>query len=187
VIDPEIRAHLEETGVRYCLIGAQALAVKGVPRFTADIDILTMSSRVLSREFWGEPLALGIERLRRGDDDDPLGGVVRFGRPRSLDVIVGRGPLMHEVVDNAELDPELGVRVPSALHLAMLKLEAGGLQDIADVHRLIEARRSLAPGEDLAVLLDTRKESLSTWGRRALERLMALRSADPVTEPDSSA
>jgi hypothetical protein len=185
VIDPDVVASMDAAGVRFCLIGAQALAVRGVPRFTADIDFLTMDTRVLARSFWGEPLAERIERLRRGDDDDPLGGVVRFGRPRAVDVIVGRGELMRAVVEAAELDPTLGVRIPSALHLALLKLDAGGVQDIADVYRLVVHLRELAPDDDLFVRIEANTPSLSDWGRRAWARLKAL--ADTAPDRDQGA
>jgi len=182
VIDQQVVAALDSASVRFCLIGAQALAVLGLPRFTADIDFLTMDARVLVRSFWGEELGARIVRLARGDDDDPLGGIVRFGSPRAVDVIVGRGRLMREAVDTAALDVDLGVRVPSPLHLALLKLDAGGLQDITDIHRLIEIRRPQFPDEDLVGQIEARATSLSDWGQQAWARLKSM-AADEAARP----
>lgn len=69
---------LDALGVRFALIGAHALAVRGYPRFTADIDLLTTDTRVLNPEVWAAVAREGgTVDPRRGDSDDPLAGVVQ--------------------------------------------------------------------------------------------------------------
>ena len=72
-----VRRILSSAGVAFCLVGGHALAARGYPRFTIDIDLLTTDTRALDRDLW-RPLenAGATIEVRRGDDDDPLAGVV---------------------------------------------------------------------------------------------------------------
>src|SRR5262245_33185475 len=91
--------------VPHALIGAAALAARGIARSTFDIDLLTTDPRVLSDDWW---TPLGIENatvdVRRGDADDPLAGVVRIETPgdRPVDVVVGRHAWQARAVARAE-------------------------------------------------------------------------------------
>jgi hypothetical protein len=72
-----VRRVLDGSGVRYALIGAHAMAARGYPRFTVDVDLLTTDPRVLDAAFWAALERDGTQvDARRGDADDPLGGVV---------------------------------------------------------------------------------------------------------------
>jgi predicted nucleotidyltransferase len=82
-------AYLDRAGVRFAVIGAAALSVHGISRSTADVDLMTVDRRVLTREFWSSFNA--DPDVRPGDFDDPLAGVVRVrDDERSLDVIVAK-------------------------------------------------------------------------------------------------
>lgn len=50
-VEPVCRV-LDALDVPYALIGAHAMAARGYPRFTVDIDLLTTDSRVLDRATW---------------------------------------------------------------------------------------------------------------------------------------
>jgi hypothetical protein len=165
VIPARLRAIFRDAHIHYCVIGAHALAVHGVARYTADVDLLTIDRRVLDPRTWPEDLA---PTLREGDDEDPLEGVARFEDP-AVDVIVGRGPVMQGALAASEQHELLEDPVVTPLWLALLKLEAGGVQDLADVELLIEARRRR--GEDLRAQIATRRSLLGEWGSRAWERL----------------
>ena len=85
---------LDGAQVAHALIGAAALAARGVARSTYDIDLLTTDGRVLAAAFWDSLRAGGASvDVRRGDDEDPLAGVVRVtaAGDRPVDVIVGKG------------------------------------------------------------------------------------------------
>lgn len=167
MIAPAVQAVLDAAKVPYCLIGAHALAVHGAARYTADVDLLTMRGVVFEPDFWPEALK---PQIRRGDEGDPLAGVVRFEAP-PLDLIVGRGRLMAEAVADAVLVDAIGCRVVTALGLALLKLEAGGMQDLSDVELLLAARA--LDGEDLRAAIAGRATNLSAWGRRAWDKVVA--------------
>lgn len=162
-----VQAALDAANVPYCLIGAHALAAHGAARYTADVDLLTMRGVVCEPDFWPEALK---PQLRRGDEGDPLAGVVRFEAP-PVDLIVGRGRLMAEAVADAVFVEGVGCRVVTAVGLALLKLEAGGVQDLSDVELLLAARA--LDGDDLRAAIEGRVPSLSAWGRRAWDKVVA--------------
>jgi len=80
---------------------------------------------------------------------------------------------MQLAVDTAAEDPTLGVRVASPLALLLLKLEAGGAQDLWDAVALVRAQRAL--GAPDAWLSDAERHvaRASEAARAAWERLRA--------------
>lgn len=140
MIDRRLTAHLEASGIRFCLVGGVALAAHGFARYTADVDLLTMDARVLAPELWA---AIPAVEIRSGDPDDPLAGLVRWPTEPRHDLLVGRGYAMRLAVDTALRSSVLGVPVATPLALTLLKLEAGGPQDRNDILALVDAQRSL--------------------------------------------
>jgi hypothetical protein len=134
---------LHRLGVRYALIGGRALAARGFPRFTVDIDLLTTDTRVLAANVWDELARAGATiDARRGDDEDPLAGVVHIllADGTDIDVVVGRWPWERAIVSRAQpLSIAGGVTVPVSLtsDLILLKLAAGGFSDKADAGALL--------------------------------------------------
>jgi hypothetical protein len=132
--------HLRAAGVPFAVIGAAAMSTRGFPRQTLDFDFLTTDARVLSEEFWGS-----ISRaadVRRGDAGDPLLGVVRFHDPE-VDIIVGRHRWQAEAVSRAEALVIGDRKLPIATlgDLILLKLDAGGYRDAADVKVMLSGAR----------------------------------------------
>ena len=131
--------------IRHALIGASALAVYGVARSTYDIELLTTDTRALADGLW-QPLhddGATVD-IRQGDADRPLTGVVRIehGDERPVDIVVGRHAWQTRAVERAEHPPG-SVPVVAARDLVLLKLFAGGTQDLGDVRELLEL-----PGAD---------------------------------------
>ena len=130
-------AALDAAGVPHVLIGAAALASAGVARSTFDVDLLVISDLVLSGATWASLVDVTVE-IRRGDADDPLRGVVRIeaGTERPVDVIVGKHAWQRRVIERAV---RRGAEPPVALarDLVLLKLYAGGSQDLWDVRELL--------------------------------------------------
>ncbi len=131
---------LTDQQVAHAVIGAAALAAHGVARSTYDIDLLTTDSRVLTTDLW-EPLRaddVAVD-IRRGDADDPLGGVVRLDAPgeRPVDIVLGKHGWQARAVQRAAL-PAGGPAVVTARDLVLLKLYAGGAQDVWDVRELLQ-------------------------------------------------
>ncbi len=138
----EVCRVLESLGARYALIGAHAMAARGYPRFTVDVDFLTVDSRILDRSLWAQiERTGGTVDARRGDEGDPLGGVVhlQLGDGSDIDVVVGRWKWEAGVVERAESMRVLGVEVPVARtsDLLLLKLAAGGYGDLQDAAMLL--------------------------------------------------
>ena len=75
----EVLDVLRHHGTPHAVIGAAAMAVHGVSRSTADVDLLTVDGTVLRSELWSPLQARGLQvRVNRGDSDDPLAGTVRM-------------------------------------------------------------------------------------------------------------
>ena len=139
------------------------MSLHGYARYSADVDVLTMSPRVLRRDAWA-----GLDHIdvRLGDFSDPLAGVVRVGGDSPTDLIVGKGPAMDFAVRTAELNQ--GRRVATPLALILLKLEAGGTRDRQDVVALAQARVGLGLPDPL-VDVEAHLDLLSDWGRSRWE------------------
>jgi len=165
---PALLQRLEERGIPFALIGAVALARHGATRYSTDVDLLTLRKEVLVPEFW-TGLADAPE-LRKGDFEDPLEGVARWGGPRPVDLIVGRGAAMAFAVQTAVADRQLGIPVATPLGLLLLKLEAGSAQDRYDILSLVSAQRALNGAAWLAEL-PARESLLSESARIVLEEL----------------
>jgi hypothetical protein len=158
---------LDAAQIPHALIGAAALAARGVARSTYDIDLLTADVRVLAAATW-EPLrkgGAGVD-IQRGDLDDPLGGVVRItaAGQRPIDVVLGKGRWQARSLERADRLPD-GPPVVAARDLVLLKLYAGGTQDLWDVRALLESPDSAGliaqVDEDL---VDLPADMRARWG-----------------------
>jgi predicted nucleotidyltransferase len=164
-----VAAHLAQEQVPFALVGAAALAAHGVSRSTLDLDLLTTEQRVLHEAFWSAIAATAD--VRRGDQDDPLAGVIRISTDgeRDVDVVVGRFRWQTEILARALPIVIEGVSLPvaCAVDLVLLKLYAGGRQDAWDIEQLLAAgdRRTLVIAIDAAV------EPLPLSARKLWERL----------------
>jgi hypothetical protein len=138
----QVVAALSAAGIECAVIGAMALAARGVARSTLDIDLLVLRSEALDRRTWAPLLEQSTPvEIRYGDASDPLEGLVRVRAPHgpSIDVIVGRGGWQHGVLERAEPLDFAGtrVRVATAADLVLLKLYAGGPSDLWDIEQLL--------------------------------------------------
>lgn len=134
-----VMSALDARGIAHALIGAAALAAAGVARSTLDLDLLTVDPRVLDQAGWAALRDAGVEvEVRRGDSDDPLAGVVRLSMTgeRPVDIILGRHAWQGRAVDRAQQLPS-GFRVVMPRDLVLLKLYAGGTQDLWDIRQLL--------------------------------------------------
>jgi predicted nucleotidyltransferase len=140
-LDRLARAILDERGTAYILVGAHALGVYGVLRATHDVDFLTVDKSVLAAELWERVVATGATvKVMKGDFSDPLAGTVRMVRgPEQVDVVVGKWKFELAIIERAEIrrigDDE--IRVPRIADLVLLKVAAGGPQDMWDIHELL--------------------------------------------------
>jgi hypothetical protein len=137
VIRDRVLKILDDLGVQYAVVGAVAVAARGVVRSTLDFDLLTTDTRVLQDRVWAE---LPDVDIRKGDFDDPLAGVVRIGpKSEQIDIVVGRWKWEQRVIERAQAADVQGtiLRVPLTSDLILLKLAAGGPIDQQDILRLL--------------------------------------------------
>lgn len=125
------------------MIGAMAVATRGVARSTFDIDLLVVHPDALLPWLWRPLRDEGLDvELRHGEPGDPLAGVVRIRAPGEpiVDVVVGRSAWQRDLIERAEpLEVQgVSVRVARATDLVLLKLYAGGPTDCWDIERLLE-------------------------------------------------
>jgi len=138
----KVASHLAQRRTPFAAVGGVALAVRGVARSTFDVDLLTTDTAVLTDPYWLLPERDGAQvEIRRGDGDDPLRGLVRLVArdERPVDVVVGRGAWLEGVLKRSEPFALLDTKVPvvRAADLVLLKLHAGGAQDLWDVAQLL--------------------------------------------------
>lgn len=134
-----VRSALDAHGIAHAMIGAAALAASGVARSTLDLDLLTLDPRVLDQGLWMALAEAGCYvDVRRGDADDPLAGVVRLAMTgeRPVDIILGRQAWQRRAVERSRRLPD-GSKVVQARDLILLKLYAGGTQDLWDIRQLL--------------------------------------------------
>ena len=165
-------AVLEAAGVEAALIGAMALASRGVARSTTDFDLLVVHDDPLLSWFWTPLRQEGMEvEVRPGEPGDPLAGVVRIQAPGDplVDVVVGQTAWQHDLVLRAEPLVVTGVsmRVARAADLILLKLYAGGPSDRWDIERLLEVApdRAACVAEVEAELPRLPAECRTLWDR----------------------
>ena len=97
-------ALFHEREIAHALIGAAALAARGVARSTFAIDVLTVDGRILAPSFWDGLRSHDTTiEIRPGDADDPLGGVIRIDAPgeRPGDIILGKHAWHNRAVERA--------------------------------------------------------------------------------------
>lgn len=162
--------HLDALGVLYAVIGGVAIAARGAPRSTLDLDFLTTDARVLQAAVW-EPLRSDRVPIviRRGDADDPLAGVVRIGEAQDrIDLVVGKSKWEQALIERAEMVviDDIPMRLPLASDLILLKLAAGGPIDQVDIHSLLASGpRERLIKEVNAKISDLPEDAQLLWGR----------------------
>lgn len=159
----------EERQIPFALIGASAVAARGLPRSTYDVDLLTVDKRVLDNQFWEPIRALAYVEVRRGDLFDPLKGVVwiRPEKERPIDVVVGRWKWEQRVIERAELVHSAAGNLPTVTtsDLILLKLAASGAQDAWDVRRLLIVVSDDVIAEVEERLPDLQQDARDLWQR----------------------
>jgi len=173
----DITRRLDEAKTRgllkeYALIGGFAVSAWGISRATHDIDFaLALGS--------ADPVALSRHlraEYRRGEPHDPLQGVYRIrvavkDHEIPVQLIVFPPAWTPIIVDGIVALPVLGCSVPviSWQGLILLKLYAGGPQDLLDAQHILDVRQPNRDGiEEIARLAD--RVHLSTAFRRLVDR-----------------
>ena len=164
---------LRDAGIPHAVIGAAAMAAHGAARSTADIDLLVTSPQSLLAQTWAALPSTNTVDIRRGDDDDPLAGVVRIARHGDVDVdvVVGKRAWQQGCVNRAVPSLVNGVPVARLEDLVLLKLYAGGPQDAWDIHQML----ALSEGSSAISALDALVASLPADAQALWQRILGER------------
>ena len=145
------------------------MAARGYPRSTVDIDFLTADERVTADTTWVDLEQAGANvDVRRGDADDPLGGVVHvlLADGTDVDVVLAKWKWESELIARAEwlrFNDAL-IRVPRTSDLILMKLAAGGYLDLRDAAALLAiAERDKSIREVDAHIDDVRPDVHALW------------------------
>jgi hypothetical protein len=159
----------EAQKIAFALIGASAVAARGIARSTYDIDLFTVEKRVLEDQIWEPIRPFANIEIRRGDLDDPLKGVVwlRPQKERPIDVVVGRWKWEQRVIARAEFVQSEAGYLPTVTtsDLILLKLAAGGGQDAWDIGRLLSIVPESVVAEVEERLADLQPDAHALWQR----------------------
>ncbi len=137
-----------ELGVRWCVLGAQAVNVHGHPRMTADIDVTAELGATTTAELVETLERYGFWPAFEFDDGFVSANrVVPVVHSSAMPVdIMLAGPGLEEVfLDEAEATTIAGVSVPviSAEHLLVSKILAGREQDLDDARSVLAAAETV--------------------------------------------
>jgi hypothetical protein len=146
----KVVAALDRLEIPYALIGGLAVAARGAVRATQDVDLIValpvQEAPSLERSLRDN----GFQAtFYRGTADDPIAGVIRFAIPVAgteikCDVLFASRGWQTRAVKNAtavELS-NFVVRVAQPADLFLLKLYAGGPQDLIDAAQLLKLQSS---------------------------------------------
>ena len=165
---PQLISYLESRGVPCAVIGGVALSAHGIARATLDTDVLVADSAVLDPTFWADLAGSQAPEIRRGDASDPLLGAVRLtGSAEPVDIIVGRAPWTRQILDRRIriLVYDHSLPVVDRADLVLLKLFAGGPQDLLDVQLLLAAGRPTLQAEVEQRLIQAPASVRELWCR----------------------
>jgi len=132
----------------YSLIGALAVSAHARPRATQDIDFLVSAEK----DFFFRTFPKILEgkgyliKVFKSTFDDPINGLIRIydkDKTELADIIPVFWKWQDEIVNAAEEIDLSGLKLPVARieDLIILKLKAGGPQDLIDVEELIKAAK----------------------------------------------
>jgi hypothetical protein len=125
--------------VPYTLVGAAALAVRGLPRMTRDVDVV-----VLLEDAFAALDALGAAGFRsvtpvaRDQEPEPM-YVLKDAKGSEVDVLVAAGEPESTIVAEAPAAAAFGVRAPVATleHLVLMYLYSNQPRHLGDLARIV--------------------------------------------------
>lgn len=159
---------MEASGVGYCVIGAAALAVRGLPRMTRDLDIV-----VLSDDGDAAIRALRNAQLVASTPTgypDSIESMIVFLDPATqvdVDLLIAEGNPEALAIAEAPRAKLFGTtaRVATLEHLLLLYLYSNQPKHLGDFAAIVQSgRANLAKAESM--LFEMHPEMLAEWRRR---------------------
>lgn len=158
---------VEKSGVRCSVIDATALAVRGLPRMTRDLDLTVMIDDAPT--IMAVLRGAGLKAVTPpGTEDDPEGMVVFVDETGvEVDLLVAAGDPEASVIDEAPVASVFGTngRVATLEHLLLLYLYSNQPKHLGDFAAIVTSGKAdLAASEQK--LRDMHPEMLDEWHRR---------------------
>ena len=164
---------LGDARIPYCVIGATALAVRGLPRMTRDLDVV-----VLLDHAFAAVEALRSSGLRAAtpigtvEDPEPMIVFVDPTTKVEVDLLVAAGDPEATALDGAKRTAVFGERAPVAIleHLLLLYLYSNQPKHLGDFAAIVQSGRAdLAKTERLLAVMHP--EMLDAWRARVRDAL----------------
>jgi hypothetical protein len=162
---------LEASGVPYCVIDATALAVRGLPRMTLDLDVVVLvdDARAAIDALRGAKLR-ATTPIGRKDDPEPM---IVFEDPVTgveVDLLVAAGDPEATACEQAEPARVFGVTAPVASleHLLLLYLYSNQPKHIGDFAAIVMSGEADLTRAERALAI-MHPEMMSEWKRRIRE------------------
>jgi hypothetical protein len=130
---------LGEAEVPFALIGAAALAVRGLPRMTRDVDVVVLLEDAFAAVDALEDIGFrSIAPVRRQDDPEPM-YVLKDAQGNEVDVLVAAGEPESTVVAEAPKARAFGADAPVATleHLVLMYLYSNQPRHLGDLARIV--------------------------------------------------
>lgn len=159
---------MEASGIGYCVIGAAALAVRGLPRMTRDLDLVVLT----------DDAEAAIHALRNAHLEastptglpDAIESMIVFLDPKTkvdVDLLIAEGNPEALAISEAPYAKLFGVsaRVATLEHLLLLYLYSNQPRHLGDFASIVQSgRANLAKAE--AMLFEMHPEMLKEWRGR---------------------
>lgn len=164
---------LKAARVPHCVIGATALAVRGFPRMTRDLDVAVLidDGPAAIKALLGAGLRASTPV---GTEDDPEPMIV-FVDPKTkveVDLLIASGDPEATAIDGAATAAVFGVRAPVARleHLLLLYLYSNQPRHLGDFASIVQSKRAdLTKTERTLSIMHP--EMLGVWSRRVRESI----------------
>jgi hypothetical protein len=130
---------LNKSEVPYALVGATALAVRGLPRMTRDVDVVVLIEDAFAALDALADAGFGsISPVVRREDPEPM-YVLKDARGNEVDLLVAAGEPESTVVADAPAATAFGVRAPVATleHLVLMYLYSNQPRHLGDLARIV--------------------------------------------------
>jgi hypothetical protein len=131
---------LSDADVPFAVIGATALAVRGLPRMTRDLDLLVVLEDAFAAIDALEAAGLrSVTPVRRSGDTEPMYVLEQKRGGGEVDVLVASAEPESTVVAEATVADVFGVRAPVATleHLVLMYLYSNQPRHAGDLARIV--------------------------------------------------
>ena len=134
---------LDRKGLQWYVFGAQAVAIRGAPRATQDLDVTVFVARSDVPQLLADLQAVGLVHRYPGQEADLVdaGAVLPLGHASGMevDLVIGDSGLERLALQRAERIDVGGVLAPvaHATDLLVMKILAGRGKDLDDARALL--------------------------------------------------